>query len=319
MNMDKIFTVAVVGPTASGKTELAINISRALDGEIISADSMQIYRGMDIATAMPTSYEQSQAKHHFINFLDVNESFSVAQYKHMADSVAHDIASRGKIPVICGGTGLYINTLLENIELFEQASDMKVREKLVKEAHDYGIEKLFERLRKIDSDSANRLHINDEKRIIRALEVYESTGMTISEQLTRSRLNPSAYDVCYIGITAERQYLYDRIDRRVDLMLENGLIEEAKRFYSRHDYVTAAQAIGYKELKPYLDGECTLKEASDRLKMQTRRYAKRQLTWFRKNENINWLYSDKLTKEEMLSEALRIIADRKGRVCTDEQ
>lgn len=316
MNNDKIFVVAVVGPTASGKTSLAIRLSKALGGEIVSADSMQIYKGMDIATAMPNEKERTGARHHLIDFLEASESFSVAKYTALASEAIADIASRGKLPIVCGGTGLYIDSLLKNIELLPEAADAQVRERLTREAESAGIERLFERLRRIDPQAAERLHINDRKRIIRALELYELTGVTISEQQARSGLNPAAYEVCYIGITARnRQFLYDRIDRRVDMMLELGLVEEAKRFFALTDRATAAQAIGYKELKPFLDGECTLNEAADRLKMQTRRYAKRQLTWFRKNEEINWLYADEMSEDELFELANKAVCDMRNSLC----
>lgn len=305
--MKKALVVAVVGPTASGKTALAIEIAKHLGGEIVSADSMQIYKNMDIATAKPTKAELSEVKHHLIGFLEPDESFSVAMYKKYATEAIEDIISRGKTPVVVGGTGLYIDTLINNTEFLDyEQSD--IRAKLEEKATEEGTEALYNELMSIDPETAKRLHINDEKRIIRALEVYYSTGMTISKQCELSHLNESEYSWCVIGLTSrDRQFLYDRINLRVDLMLEEGLIEETKAFFSSSVSKTAKQAIGYKELKSYLDGECTLEEALDNLKMQTRRYAKRQLTWFRRNEAVNWFEIDTLTKEEIIKKALEII------------
>lgn len=305
--MKKALVVAVVGPTASGKTALAIEIAKHLGGEIVSADSMQIYKNMDIATAKPTKAELSEVKHHLIGFLEPDESFSVAMYKKYATEAIEDILSRGKTPVVVGGTGLYIDTLINNTEFLDyEQSD--IRAKLEEKATEEGTEALYNELMSIDPETAKRLHINDEKRIIRALEVYYSTGMTISKQCELSHLNESEYSWCVIGLTSrDRQFLYDRINLRVDLMLEEGLIEETKAFFSSSVSKTAKQAIGYKELKSYLDGECTLEEALDNLKMQTRRYAKRQLTWFRRNEAVNWFEIDTLTKEEIIKKALEII------------
>lgn len=305
--MDKPLVAVVVGPTASGKTSLGIEIAKRLDGEIVSADSMQIYKNMDIATAKPTAEELSQVKHHLIGFLDPGEDFSVAKYKIIATQAIDDILSKGKLPVIVGGTGLYIDTLVKNTEFLDYEKNI-IREELEKRAENEGIEALYNELMKIDSAAAKRLHINDNKRIIRALEVYYSTGETITHQCEVSHLNESKYRFCIIGLNAQnRQYLYDRINLRVDLMLKDGLIEEAIRFFALNLGSTAKQAIGYKELKPYLDGLVPLEDAVEKLKMETRRYAKRQLTWFRRNDSINWLSVDAMTKEELSDRACQII------------
>ncbi len=305
--MNKPLVAVVAGPTASGKTALGIEIAKRFGGEIISADSMQIYKNMDIATAKPTEFEQSQAKHHLIGFLSPGENFSVAKYKELAERAIDDILSRGKLPVIVGGTGLYIDTLINNTEFLNyEKSD--IRESLEKRADSEGAETLLSELKKVDPETAERLHINDRKRIIRALEVYYSTGKTITTQCELSHINESKYRFVVIGLTAEnRQYLYDRINLRVDMMIDEGLIEEAKRFYSLNLGSTAKQAIGYKELKPYLDGLISLDEATEKLKMETRRYAKRQLTWFRRNKNIHWLEIDKLERESLFNAACEII------------
>ena len=305
--MNKPLVAVVVGPTASGKTSLGIEIAKRLDGEIVSADSMQIYKNMDIATAKPTPDELSQAKHHLIGFLDPGEEFSVAKYKELATDAIDDILSRGKLPVIVGGTGFYIDTIINNTEFLDyEKSD--VREKLEKRAETEGIEVLYNELMQVDSETAQRLHINDVKRIIRALEVYYSVGKTISHQCEMSHLNESEYRFCVVGLTAQdRQFLYDRINLRVDIMLDEGLIEEAKQFFALKLGSTAKQAIGYKELKPYLDGFVSLEDATEKLKMETRRYAKRQLTWFRRNKEINWLSIDSMDKESLYSMACEII------------
>lgn len=304
--MKKPLVAVVVGPTASGKTSLGIEIAKHFDGEIVSADSMQIYKNMDIATAMPTKSEQQQVRHHLISFLEVTQGFSVASYKEKAINAIDDIISRGKLPVVVGGTGLYIDTLINNTEFLDyDKSD--IREKLSQRADREGIESLYDELRKIDPSASEKIHLNDTKRIIRALEVYYSTGQTISRQCELSHINESKYRFVLIGLTAEnRQLLYDRINLRVDLMLEQGLISEAENFFSL-GADTAKQAIGYKELKPYLDGLVSLSQATEKLKMETRRYAKRQLTWFRRNENINWLYIDSSDKNQLCQAAFEII------------
>lgn len=311
--MKKPLAVVVVGPTASGKTSLAIEIAKKYGGEIVSADSMQIYKKMNIATAKPTEEELSQAKHHLISIIDADEEFSVAMYKERAIAAIKDIHSRGKLPVVAGGTGLYIDTLIKNTTFLDYGKT-DIREKLEAEADERGVVSLYEKLREIDSETHSRLHVNDRKRIIRALELYYSTGKTITEQDKLSHIIESEFDWCIIGLTAEdRQFLYDRINLRVDMMLEEGLIEEAKEFFSADISKTAKQAIGYKELKPYFDGHVTLDEAVEKLKMETRRYAKRQLTWFRRNDKINWIKIDCLGGDEsLISKAAEIIDKHSG-------
>ncbi len=305
--MKKPLVVAVVGPTASGKTALAVEISRRMGGEIVSADSMQIYKNMDIATAKPTEEELSLVKHHLIGFIDSGEEYSVAMYKKDATETIRDIISRGKLPVVCGGTGLYIDTLIKNTTFFDHGKT-DIRADLEREEEEKGIEQLFERLKESDPEAASRLHINDRKRIIRALEVYLATGKTITEQDRLSHLEESDFDWCVIGLTAEnRQYLYDRINLRVEMMLEAGLLAEAEEFFKSDYSATAKQAIGYKELKLYLDGTVSLGEAVEKLKRETRRYAKRQLTWFRRNENVNWISIDKYSGEAAAEIAVDII------------
>ena len=305
--MSKPLVVVVLGPTASGKTSLGIEIAEKFGGEIVSADSMQIYENMDIATAKPTVHELSRVKHHLIGFVPVGEKFSVAKYKEKATQAIDDILSRGKLPVVVGGTGFYIDTLVKNTEFLDY-EESDIREKLEVRCDKKGIESLYNELKEIDPKSADRLHINDTKRIIRALEVYYSTGKTISEQDEASHLTESKYRWCLIGLKAQnRQYLYDRINLRVDIMLQEGLIEETREFFAREVSATAAQAIGYKELKPYLDSLVSLEEALEKLKMESRRYAKRQLTWFRRNSDIHWLDIDTVTSDELINIACGII------------
>lgn len=309
--MNKPLVVVVLGPTASGKTSLGIEIAEKFGGEIVSADSMQIYENMDIATAKPTPQELSRVKHHLIGFVPMGEQFSVAKYKEKAISTIDNILSEGKLPVVVGGTGFYIDTLVKNTEFFDyEESDLraKLEERLEKE----GAEALFQELKDIDPKAAEKLHINDNKRVIRALEVYHLTGKTITQQEEESHLKESKYNWCLIGLKAnDRQFLYDRINKRVDIMLEMGLLKEAEEFFSSKISQTAAQAIGYKELKPYIDGFVTLDEALEKLKMESRRYAKRQLTWFRRNPDIHWLDIDADDGIKLIDKACDII-NKKG-------
>ena len=291
--MEKIPVIAVVGATASGKTAMAVNLAKLFNGEVISADSMQIYKGMNIATAKPDKIEQDGIPHHLIDFLEIDEKYSVARFVEDAKKCAEDIYSREKIPVVAGGTGLYVDSFLENVLFDDEPDNSEIREKLLVRRQTEGIEVLFEELQKIDPETADKLHINNEGRIIRALEIYFLTGQTKSERLILSRRAQSDFDPVYIGLDyKDREKLYNRIDLRVDMMMRNGLLEEAKEYFAIERNYTAAQAIGYKELAPYFNGAITLDEALDNLKRATRRYAKRQLTWFRKNQKINWIYCD---------------------------
>jgi len=279
--------IAVVGPTASGKTSLAIEIAKAVGGEIVSCDSMQIYKGMAIATAQPTQEEKQGIPHHLIAFLDPTETYSVAQYVEDAKKCINDIFSRNKVPVIAGGTGLYVDSLLGGIDFGFVPDNSEMREKLKIRLENEGAEKLLSELREIDPETAQQLHVNNTGRIMRALEVYYLTGETISAQKIKSREKGSDYDVLYIYINYnDRQILYDRVEKRVDIMVEAGLLEEAEKFISLGEETTSKQAIGYKELKPYLNNECSLEEALDNLKKETRHYAKRQMTWFRRNKDL---------------------------------
>lgn len=282
--------LVITGPTGSGKTKLSIEIAKRCNGEIISADSMQIYKEMNIGTAKPTNEELSQVVHHMIDIVEIGQNFSVADYSKMAFSCIQDIISRGKLPVVVGGTGLYINSIVEEINYFETGESTEFRDKLNKIAEKKGNEVLYNELCKKDPEAAKRIHINDLKRIVRALEVYEFSKTTITEQQKKSKEIEKKYDYIMIGLTTERSTLYDRINKRVDTMFELGLLEEARDIIAKSDSLgTSYQAIGYKELKKYFDGECLLEEAKELIKRESRRYAKRQLTWFRRNENIVWL------------------------------
>ena len=287
--MDNI--ICVVGPTASGKTAFAVRLAQSLDGEVISCDSMQIYRRMDIGTAKPSVEEMCGIPHHMIDIVEPNDDFSVGKYVQMADKVLQDVLSRGKTAVICGGTGLYVDSLIAGRSFAPYPSTGK-RAALEKTVAEEGIEPLLQRLREVDPDSAARLHASDEKRIIRALEVYDETGKTITWHNEQTKNQPPRYMPYWLGLDfAERSVLYSRIDRRVDLMLEAGLLDEIRMLAASGipESCTAMQAIGYKEYLAALRGEVSFDEATALVKQRSRNYAKRQLTWFRRNRDIHWL------------------------------
>lgn len=299
--MPKQKIIAVVGPTASGKTALGVYLARHLCGEVISCDSMQIYKYMDIATAKPTAEEMQGIRHHLIDFLPPECSYSVAAFCRDAALAAADIVSRGKIPIIVGGTGLYVDSFLNNTEFLEDAHNDGIRQQLFSLADEKGTEFLYEKLLKSDPQAASKIHPNNTVKIVRALEVLETTGMTITRQAEISHKNPSPYDAVYIGINyKDRQKLYDRINKRVDIMLENGLVDEARRFYEHSSSDTSVNVIGYKELKPFLDGVLPLDVCVENLKRATRHYAKRQLTWFGRNEKTLWFYADDYSVQDDL-------------------
>ena len=302
--MSKIKTVFVAGATASGKTELAIKLAKRFDGEIVSADSMQIYKGIHIASAAPDTEEMQGIPHYMLEFLKPDDSFSVAEYVEKARAYVKEIARRGKLPIVAGGTGLYINSLADNISYIEEKNDGKLRRELEERFENIGAEQMLKELKEIDPETAARLHSNDKKRIIRAFEVYRLTGKTVTEQNKLSKQGDALIDPCIIEITyRDREKLYDRINRRVDKMLQSGLAEEA-RAAPRNTAGGAYQAIGHKELSGYISGDMSLEEAAEKLKMQTRRYAKRQLTWFRRDERINRIYADET--EDVFSAAEKI-------------
>ena len=308
--MPQIITIA--GPTASGKTALSILLAKEMDGEIVSCDSMQVYKDMDIGTAKPTLEEQAGIPHHMLSVAEPWEDFSVSRYCAMADPIVEDILRRGKSPIIVGGTGLYMDALIRG-NAFAPCPSTGRREELEALAASQGIEAVIERLQKVDPESAARLHPSDQKRIIRAMEVYLETGMTITEHNRKTQEIPPKYHPIRFTLTdRQRQTLYDRIDRRVDAMVEAGLIEEIQGLLARGipEKCTAMQAIGYKEFVAALHGACSLEEAAGQVKQSSRRYAKRQLTWFRRNpENIWLIREDGQTSMEILESARQYLRD----------
>lgn len=308
--MPQIITIA--GPTASGKTALSIQLAKEMDGEIVSCDSMQVYKDMDIGTAKPTPEEQEGIPHHMLSVAEPWEDFSVSRYCAMADPIVEDILRRGKSPIIVGGTGLYMDALIRG-NAFAPCPSTGRREELEALAASQGIEAVIERLRAVDPESAARLHLSDQKRIIRAMEVYLETGMTITEHNRKTQEIPPKYHPIRFTLTdRQRQTLYDRIDRRVDAMVEAGLIDEIQGLLARGipEKCTAMQAIGYKEFVAALHGACSLEEAAGQVKQSSRRYAKRQLTWFRRNpENIWLIREDGQTSMEILDSARQYLRD----------
>ena len=301
--------LAVVGATASGKTDMAISRAKEFDGEIVSADSMQIYKGMDIATAKPSIEEMQGIPHHLIDFLERDVSFSVADYVKLANEKISDIISRGKLPIIAGGTGLYIDSLLNNVKFSETKKDEEYCKSLEKFAEINGNDELYKILAETDPESAVSIHPNNLVRVIRALEVYHTTGRKLSELKAESRLEESPYDSFIIGLDySKRDILYDRINRRVDIMLERGLADEVGNLYLESGKMkTASNAIGYKELIPYFENVQSFDECVDKIKQETRHYAKRQLTWFRKNQKINWFLLDKIDEKNKIPQICRKI------------
>ena len=308
--MPQIITIA--GPTASGKTALSILLAKEMDGEIVSCDSMQVYKDMDIGTAKPTPEEQEGIPHHMLSVAEPWEDFSVSRYCAMADPIVEDILRRGKSPIIVGGTGLYMDALIRG-NAFAPCPSTGRREELEALAASQGIEAVIEKLQKADPESAARLHPSDQKRIIRAMEVYLETGMTITEHNRKTQEIPPKYHPIRFTLTdRQRQTLYDRIDRRVDAMVEAGLIEEIQGLLARGipEKCTAMQAIGYKEFVAALHGACSLEEAAGQVKQSSRRYAKRQLTWFRRNpENIWLIREDGQSSMEILDSARQYLRD----------
>ena len=282
---------AVVGPTASGKTALAVALAKQFNGEVVSADSMQIYRKLNIGTAKPTAEEMQGVPHHMLDVADPGESYSVSRYEKEATACVEDILSRGKLPILCGGTGLYVDALIRGGGFLESGVDSGLRAQLEEEWNVRGGEAMLQRLASFDPDSAARLHLNDKKRIIRAVEVYLQTGITITAHNARTAALPPRYDAVMIGLRTEpRQILYSRIDRRVTKMLDAGLEQEARQLLESGDLAgTAAQAIGYKEMLAYFRGEATLEQAADLILQKSRNYAKRQLTWFQRDDRVHWI------------------------------
>ena len=288
---DKMPVVAVGGPTASGKTVFSVQLAKRLGGEVVCADSMQIYKGLDVGTAKATKEEMEGVPHHLMDFLPPEETFSVADFVEAANREVQAITGRGRLPVLVGGTGLYIESFLNGVRFAEQKTDPALRERLEKEAGELGAQAMHRRLAAIDPDYAATVHPNNVGRVIRALELYYSSGKTMSRQREESLPETPPFDsMVFCLAPAERSELYRRIDVRVDRMLEAGILEEAKMVWeNRERYRTAAQAIGYKEFFPYFEGTADLAACTDKLKQASRNYAKRQLTWFRRMENVIWL------------------------------
>ena len=282
--------VVICGPTASGKTALSIELAKKINGEIISADSMQIYKDMNIGTAKPTREEMQGIKHYLIDFVSPEERYSVAQYKKDAKAAIKEIITKGKIPIIVGGTGLYVDSLIYEIEYSDIKIDEVYRKQLEKIIEEQGLEELYKKALEIDPVAMKKISPNDKKRIMRVMEIYRSTGKTKTEQELESRKNPVEYDYRIFAINWEREILYQRINKRVDIMIEKGLIDEVKNILKKYDkFPTAMQGLGYKEVVDYINGIYTKEEMIEKIKMETRRYAKRQLTWFRKNKQTIWL------------------------------
>ena len=283
--------IVIVGPTATGKTSLSIELAKKINGEIVSCDSMQIYKDMNIGSAKPTLDEMQGIKHYMIDIVKPDERFSVAEYKKQAEMAIEEILEKEKIPIVIGGTGLYANSLIYGIEYNEIKFDEKYREGLENIARSkHGLEKLYNKAKEIDNIAMEKISPNDKKRILRVLEIYHSTGKTKTELEIESRKNEVRYDYKVFAIDIKRDILYERINKRVDIMVNNGLIDEVKDLLNKYDkFPTAMQGLGYKEVVEYLNGLTTKEEMIEKIKQETRRYAKRQLTWFRKNKQIIWL------------------------------
>ena len=288
MQKDKV--IVICGPTASGKTALSIELAKQINGEIVSCDSMQIYKDMNIGTAKPTEEEQKGIKHYLIDFVSPDERYSVADYKQDAKKAIKEILKKGKVPIVVGGTGLYIDSLIYEIEYQDIEFDEKYRKQLEERSKKEGLEVLYNEAKKIDPEAITKISPNDKKRILRILEIYNATGKNKTEQEKESRKNEVEFDYKVYAISWDREKLYDRINQRVDIMIDQGLIEEVQKIYSKYNkFPTAMQGLGYKEVLEYLEGKCNKQEMIDKIKQETRRYAKRQLTWFRKNKQTIWL------------------------------
>ncbi|GHU59971.1 tRNA dimethylallyltransferase [Clostridia bacterium] len=314
---EKIPVIAVVGPTAGGKTALAVQLALRYGGEVVNADSMQVYAEMEIATAQPTERERGGVPHRLFGFIPPSQRFSVYDYVTVAAAEIDDIVKVGRVPVLCGGSGLYADTLLNGISLPKTKADPAYRAELYAiAAGEQGGAALLARLREVDPALAARLHSNDVKRIVRGLEVWHTEGVTLSELSRESRAKPSRYAPVYIGVNrTSRELLRDRIDRRVDAMVAGGLVSEARRFFDKYGTdgsLTSAQAIGHKELRPYIYGGVGLDECVGRIKTVTRQYAKRQMTWFRRNDDINWVYVDEFVNNDEILRYCENVIDSYG-------
>ncbi len=313
MSEQKIPLLVITGPTASGKTALGAALAEEYGGEVVSADSMQIYKGLDITSAKPSADEMRGIPHHLIGIIEMDAKFSVADYVVLAKEKIKEISSRGKLPVLVGGTGLYINSLVDNINFEKAETDGSIRERLYAEADKAGAEEMHRRLAGIDPETAEWVSPNNVVRVVRALEIYELTGLKFSEYRKMSKGGETDYNVCMIGLNyRDREKLYDRINRRVTLMAENGMIDECRKVYENKKTGTLSQAIGYKELIPYFTGESDIDTCLNKIRQNSRKYAKRQLTWFRRDERINWIYLDEINNfDEIIKICKKIVAKSK--------
>ncbi len=306
--------IILTGPTAVGKTAASIGLAKAVEGEIISADSMQVYRGMDIGSAKISRKEMDGVRHYLVDVLEPEEEFNVVKFQRLARQAAEEIYSRNKIPIVVGGTGFYIQALLYDIDFTENDGDISLRQELEKNAEEKGPEYLHQLLQEVDPQAARDLHPNNIKRVIRALEFYRQTGQKISEHNRKERAKESPYRYAYFVLTDDRARLYDRIDRRVDAMMEAGLLEEVRSLRDRgvKRTCTSMQGLGYKELYACLEGECSLDEAVRIIKRDTRHFAKRQLTWFRRERDVIWLDKGRFLQDEgrILQEMLRCLKEK---------
>ena len=288
--MDKPKVIVICGPTASGKTALSIELAKKINGEIISSDSMQIYKAMDIGTAKPSKEEMQDIPHHLLDFVEPNQRYSVAEFKKDAEKAIEEILAKGKTPIVVGGTGLYVDSLIYGIEYQDIELDEKYRQELENRVEKEGLAKLYEEAKQIDPQAIEKISSNDKKRILRILEIYKSTGKTKTQQEIESRKNGVKYDYKVFAINWERELLYERINKRVDIMIKQGLIQEVEQLLQKYDeFPTAMQGLGYKEVVEYLQGKTTYEEMIEKIKMETRRYAKRQMTWFKKNKQTIWI------------------------------
>ncbi len=295
--MDKPKVIVICGPTASGKTALSIELAKKINGEIISSDSMQIYKDMTIGTAKPTIEEMQGIKHYLIDFIEPNQRYSVADFKKDAEKAIEEIIKKGKVPIVVGGTGLYVDSLIYGIEYQEINFDEKYRNELEKRVEKEGLEKLYNEAKKIDPQAIEKISQNDKKRILRILEIYKATGKNKTEQEIESRKNEVKYDYKVFAINMDREKLYERINKRVDIMIENGLIQEVEELLKKYNkFPTAMQGLGYKEVAEYLYNKCSKEEMIENIKRETRRYAKRQITWFKKNKQTIWIKPNDLQK-----------------------
>lgn len=301
--------VIIAGPTAVGKTEISIEVAKRLNGEVVSADSMQIYKFLNIGSAKPTKEEIQGIPHYLIDEIDPKAEFSVSQYRDLAKKYIDKVISKGKIPIVAGGTGLYVNSLIYDMDFSSTRSDNSIRERLTSEYERYGIEYLHSKLKEVDKEAAERIHPNNVRRVIRALEVYYTTGESIKD-FSKDLVENEDYEYILIGLNRDREELYERVNKRVDIMFNSGLIEEVKNLVEMGLKVEdiSMKGIGYKEVIGYLDGEYDLERAVELVKRNTRRYAKRQLTWFKRYEKMKWFNLDKDTdKEKIINNIIQFV------------